>query len=45
MNLDEVMKTIKTYCEAREGCEGCYFDRDESCFFALCDLPCDWGIE
>jgi hypothetical protein len=43
--IAEAMVTIKAYCETRKDCEECCLYRDEYCFFALCDVPCDWEIE
>lgn len=42
--LKKALEVIKNYCATRTGCEGCPFDRDDTCFFALCDLPCDWEL-
>ena len=40
--IEGAVEIIKEYCKVRANCDGCRFDMDETCFFALCDLPCDW---
>ena len=46
MNIEEALRVIADYCLSRQTCEGCrFFGTNEVCFFALCDLPCDWNIE
>lgn len=43
MKIEEAVRTIAEYCGERKTCDGCRFlGRNEICFFALSDLPCDW---
>ena len=45
MNIEDALRVIANYCLSRQTCEGCrFFGTGEACFFALCDLPCDWDV-
>ena len=46
MNIEEAVRTIAEHCKVQLLCEGCrFYGTNEVCFFALCDLPCDWKIK
>ena len=42
--VEEAFATIIDHCKRQPTCEGCCFDEDDVCAFAMNNLPCDWKM-